>query len=74
MGLTWEMQVSKIRGELNSLKSKIDSLKDKKAKNPATFTRIEQMELTTFINAYNNLVAKIKDFNEKSQGDTPNKW
>lgn len=68
MGLTWDMQVSKLRGELNSLKSKIDSLKDKKAKNPTLFTKIEQMQLTNFINSYNELVAKIKDFNEKAKG------
>lgn len=68
MGLTWDMQVSKLRGELNSLKAKIDSLKDKKAKNPTLFTKIEQMQLTNFINSYNELVAKIKDFNEKAKG------
>lgn len=68
MGLTWDMQVSKLRGELNSLKAKIDSLKDRKTKNPTQFTKIEQMQLTNFINSYNELVAKIKDFNEKAQG------
>ena len=59
MGLA-EQKIEKLRRDLKSLKSKIDEMQAKKAKDPLNFSYLEKMQLQSNIAMYNEQVAKVK--------------